>query len=303
MTDIAITEYNENGVEEFFGPYHYQYPIESQDEWKETAITRAMPIPTPQDVVSFVFMGIQHYAPHIAKALFNKDAQAMADQIKEYLIYAIGDVEATLSTTITPTKFMQSMDSYPGQLDTNYLGCILNHWPAYRVDKVAYRFPHAMTSSPIHSLVIPSEWIILKNNNINVTVSTGILRTELSQNWGTSAVSAPYGFLARSFNSMWRPSAIQIIYWAGFPENKIPPPLRELILVVAAEKLLSDWAMALFPVSGTSVSIDGVSQSSSLTGPTALVQRLQMLQQRKADLTEKLFGMFGRQINAQYFGC
>lgn len=83
-----------------------------------------------------------------------------------------------------------------------------------------------------------------------------------------------------------------IKYTTGFPCGKVPSILNELIGTIAAMEILSQIAATWGFSSGSSLSIDGLSQSVSTPGVQVFAQRLSELQQKRDMLTNKIRGIY-----------
>lgn len=83
-----------------------------------------------------------------------------------------------------------------------------------------------------------------------------------------------------------------IKYTTGFPCGKVPRILNELIGTIAAMEILSQIAATWGFSSGSSLSIDGLSQSVSTPGVQVFAQRLSELQEKRDMLLKKIRGIY-----------
>ncbi len=85
-------------------------------------------------------------------------------------------------------------------------------------------------------------------------------------------------------------------YWlidciTGFPENQIPTVINELIGITAAIEILSKVQPA-FKVNSQSLSHDGLSQSTSGSGPQIFANRINDLKEKKAGMLDQVKHIF-----------
>jgi len=88
--------------------------------------------------------------------------------------------------------------------------------------------------------------------------------------------------------SQWVASFWKITYTAGFPDGQLPKVLNDLIGTIAAMEVLSQLASTYGKSSGSSLSIDGMSQSVSTPGPEIFTRRMQDLADKRTMLVRKL---------------
>jgi hypothetical protein len=101
------------------------------------------------------------------------------------------------------------------------------------------------------------------------------------------------GLLPSLFKFSWVPSLWVVEYTTGFCDGCIPKTVNQLIGVVAAMEILSALAATFSRNTGSSLGIDGLSQSVSTPGPQLYDNRLMALGEKRKWLVSKLKRSFG----------
>ena len=116
--------------------------------------------------------------------------------------------------------------------------------------------------------------------------------------YGTPAQFGTGGalFLSTLGNQIWVNAFWELEYTAGFPDGEIPVFVNELIGIVAAMDVLGALGVTFSQVSSKSLSVDGLSQSVSGSGPQLFQARMQELAERREKLTNKLKKMFAQSL-------
>jgi hypothetical protein len=143
---------------------------------------------------------------------------------------------------------------------------------------------------------VPIEWIETANlhrGQVNV-IPYSIAMTRA----GTAVPAAGSGaaFLSGFGWKNWIAAFWRIKYTAGFPSGKVPKVVNELIGAVAAMEILSMLASTYGKGQSSSLSIDGMSQSSSSPGPEIFTRRLKDLADKRVWLTSKLKAWAGLKL-------
>jgi hypothetical protein len=92
--------------------------------------------------------------------------------------------------------------------------------------------------------------------------------------------------------SQWVASFWEVTYTAGFPDGNVPKIVNELIGTIAAMETLSQLASTYGKSQGTSISLDGLSQSVSTPGPEIFTKRLKDLQDKRSMLIGKIKNLY-----------
>lgn len=113
---------------------------------------------------------------------------------------------------------------------------------------------------------------------------------------GTSYLVSPTGqgapFLGYLAGNGWVPEYFQVSYVSGFPEDKTPRMLNDLIAIEASIDILSQL-QATDSTSSRSIGVDGLSQSVGTAGPQKYQARIDQLKETKEVISGKLKGLFG----------
>ena len=142
---------------------------------------------------------------------------------------------------------------------------------------------------------MPLEWVEIKNaqwGQVNIIPLT----IALTNGNPTAIPTTAGGALLLSVfqgRSHWVPSFWKIKYTCGFPEGKIPKVVNDLIGTIAAMEVLSQLASTYGKSSGSSLSIDGASQSVSTPGPEIFTKRINDLTLKREMLVAKLKNYYG----------
>jgi len=263
-----------------------QYPVFAEEDGQETAVSRYRAFPTIEDLRAVALFGFSVYAN-----------PAVLEQITDDFLYnaitsAMNEIEMKEGITITPTEYTEPYDLSEGSADyfNPFNGYKLTKWPATQLLSLQYVYPHATSTDPTLSYEVPPQWISLRRNRISVIPGKG--SPAITQG-GSGSLAA--GVMGRSFSaSIYRPSALRIRYIAGFDPCKVPALLVDMILTLATIRLLTDITPVLFPYSGVSNSIDGVSQSAQTPIFQFLQTRITMLEKKYVQQAAALKGAFGR---------
>lgn len=123
---------------------------------------------------------------------------------------------------------------------------------------------------------------------INVAVST--------QAVGQAGAAGGAAFLAILGNQGWVPAFWRIKYTTGFANGKLPRSVNLLIGYQTGLIILSDLAAANAKMGSKSLSIDGLSQSSSNPGPQIYDKAIEELEKKKKMLVGKIKNQYGTKL-------
>jgi len=268
----------------------HQYPVFAEEDGQETAISRFRAFPTIEDLRAVALFGFSVYAnPAVLE-------QITDDFLFNAITSAINEIEMKEGITITPTEYSEVYDVSENSSDLRnpQNGYKLTKWPATQILSLAYVFPHATTSDPLLSYEVPPQWISLKRNRIAVVAGRGSPTVSYGGTAALAALTGPFGM------STFRPSGMKIRYMAGFDACKTPAILVDMILTLSTIRLLTDITPVLFPYSGVSNSIDGVSQSAQTPIFQFLQTRMTMLEKKYTQQAAALKGAFGRLMKVSF---
>lgn len=273
----------------------HTYPISSEDRGFEGSLKRFSAFPTPQNVLDYVMLGLAQY-------FVLTHQKITVDMVTPFLESAISEIEMSLGIDLSPVVHFVSEDNMLDQFAANYCGIRLQRWPATEIISVRFKLPHTTSLQPYNRLSVPPQWVHLYRNRLNIIAGSG---TIISNNGNPTfdIDGVPYLGYSGYYGNNWRPGAIEVVYKAGFEQDKLPSLLADLIKTWAGHRFLADILPVLFPFSNVSVAIDSVSQSAGLTIQALLTQRIAGLEKKKAELISALEKGFGRQIKMAFLGA
>ena len=249
---------------------------------------RFKPMITPRDVIQFGLIGVPKVFPMTGEHLTE-------EHVALHLQTAINELEMQ-GLLLSPVNSFHVDDALSSSFfDTRYFPTLLKRFPVREIISVELRYPNAGTENASLVYTIPKQWVTFENNKVNIIPTTGyLMMTSLS---GSAQIP-----VTTLFTSRYRPSAYRIEYLAGFDQDKLPVIVWQLLNDMATYSLLAEIAPLLFPSTGLSVGVDGLSQSTQLPGPTVFNGRLQALQ-LKIDTAKKLvFGYYGQGFSIEFAG-
>lgn len=255
-----------------------------------------MPSPTPSDLINFALKGMPKIYPLTQEPITVSD-------VERYLTSAYTEIEMSLGIDLSPVEHYQSVDYVSDMFEQNWCGIKLTRFPATKIINMQLKFPHTQTVDPVLSYTIPASWIILKRNKLNISAAIGSVSVQQgggSQGQGSLGI---FSWITGFARGKFQPAVVEVQYQSGFENDKMPAALADLIMTVAAIRMLSDIGPLLFPFSSTNVSIDAVSQSASLPGPQFLIGKVQALSLKRKELEAAIKSLLGRSIKMAFIGA
>lgn len=278
--------------QDYIKPYH-TYPIFSTNDGYDGSQKLYSTPPTPENLYKKALQGLPKVYPLTGEPI-------ELDDVAPYLTSAYNELVMDLGCDLLETEHFHSADYIAGMFDSNFTGIKLSRWPAFKVLNVKFKFAHTQTNTPIMSYTIPSSWVVLRRNRINIAPSYGGMIVQTNAETNAAGV---FQYITGFARGNYTPANIEIQYCAGFDSDRFPSLLQDLILTVATIRLLTDFAPKLFPYSATMISLDGISQSAQLPGPMFLQQTLLSLQQKREQLTQAFTKYFGRTVKMSFIGA
>lgn len=278
-----------------YGTKARQYPVESSEYGIEGAFKRFTSFPTPQETFNFVMMGLPKVFP-----LTNEPITV--DLIVPFLESAVTEIEMQESLYLSPVIKHHAVDQWDNStFGSNYNGIRLPSFPSTKIIDVRFKFPHVQTNSPYQGYVIPAEWVFLKASKMNIIASSGNI---IVAGDSSSFIGAPgvLGYFTGIAKGVWQPGALEVTYQAGFDNDRLPSAVADLIKSWAGMRFLDDMLPVLYPNSGVSTSIDGVSQSVQFNVAQLLTDRAEKLKAKTQQLLSAIKGAHGRNINMTFLG-
>lgn len=261
-----------------------------QDNVVESDWMASGPLITPQQVISRHLWGIP-----LVSALVDPDTmkpqRMTTDDIAALIDDAISQIELETGLTIFPSA---CDERHP--FDMNHYDCFgymkVNKRPVASIEALL-----VTPSNDIDVFQVPNEWIstaYLHQGQLNIVPLATSLLTGATASTSPATTATGAAFMAIFGRSArWIPSFWKVKYTAGFPQGKIPKVVNQLIGCVTAMEVLSMLASTNARVQGQSLSMDGLSQSTSTPGPQVYKERLADLAAKRAMLTKKLKAKFG----------
>lgn len=278
--------------QDYTQPYH-TYPVFSARDGFEGAMKIYETFPTPQDLIDYGLKGLPKRYPLTGEPITVKD-------VERYLTSAVSEVQMDLGCDVFPTEHYQSHDFIDGMFSANFTGLKLARWPAWKVLSVKMKFAHTQTSTPFQSYTMPAAWVALRRNRITIAPSYGGM---IVQQTADASAAGIFQYITGFARGAYHPAMIETQYVAGFDHDMFPAILKDLILTIASIRMLTDLGPKLFPYQSASVSLDGISQSASLPGPAYLLQMIEALKLKRAELTASFTKYFGRTIKMSFLGA
>jgi hypothetical protein len=203
--------------------------------------------------------------------------------IEEMIDDAAARIELETGITVFPQQFTEK-PAFDSHEYNSFMYFRTKHRPVMSIEMI-----NVTPSNEIDIFEIPIDWVETGNlhqGQINVIPMTIALN---KQGGIATTASANGGAFLQIFGYRnWIPAFWKIKYTAGFPSGKVPKVVNDLIGVVASMEILSMLAATNAKSQGSSLSIDGLSQSVSTPGPEVYTRRLKDLAEKRHMLTKKL---------------
>lgn len=269
------------------------YPVWSREAQFEGSTKRFTSMPTPIDVYNYAMLGLPNIFPLI-------NEQIPMSVAEDALNSAITEIEMSTGMDITPVTHYHKHDLIDGLLtNSNFMGMSLFRWPATKVIKIALKYPNVTALQSYQEYVFPSAWISLVKNKVNVIPSFGSIGIiQGQQGPGFAGIS-----LALGVNQAYRPNLIEVVYTAGFENDKMPTAVADFIKTWAAYRMLNDIGPLLFPYSNVSVSIDAVSQSAGFNLTAIIAGKILALDAKRNQLKSAIMTQFKSPISKSFVGA
>lgn len=262
----------------------------SSGEWfpnaqKDSAWGRLVPLLGPQELRTFLFVPLVSAVKDQHGKRREMSDSDLADVIRE----SVGLIETQLSMTIFDVQYQERhpFDRFDYQ---SYGYLRLRQKPVASVERLA-----VVQNSGDAIYVVPNEWISVGNlhkGQINILPST----VALASNAENAAVNGALSFIMIMMQQGWVPDFWEVTYTAGFRDGLLPDALNLLIKYVAGIEVLSRLAATYAGVNSASLSIDGLSQSSSGPGPQLYETRIKQMSDQRDKLFRRFKAMIGNRM-------
>lgn len=253
------------------------------------ALTRTRPLPTVQDIKNDFLFGIP-----LASILTR---QPLPDSVIESkILSAIADFEAytqiptqeIIKEHVFDFRYEDSLSFNPIPLPYKPITAIYQlGLQTSGKDLVHYPTRWCETSTPISGV-------------IRVVPLFGIYPAGLAVQAGANGNYTYIPYIVSQKN-MW-PNLWKLVYGCGFRDGCLPYNIYEYIGSLAALMVLSMLSPITFPVTSTSLGIDGLSQGVSGPGPQWLEGRIQDLANRAQSLLQNIVKQYGAGFTLEVLG-
>jgi hypothetical protein len=270
------------------------YPVFTSSDGFEGAQKRYQSFPTPTDAFNRAMIGLPRVFPLTKEPITQ-------DLIVPYLESAVTEIELSLNMCLTPTEHFQSFDYIDGMFERNFTGMNLQQWPATCITRMSLKYPHTTTPHPYQQYTIPPNWLSLYRNKLNVIAAFGAISVTTDAS-NVESGGGVFSYVTGFGRGPYQPNMIEVVYTAGWENDKLPSVVWDLIVTLTALRFLQDIAYMLFPYSSTSVTVDSVTQSASI--PNAiLAPRLAALQDQYDRKKASIMQGLGRTIKLSFIGA
>lgn len=251
-------------------------------------VTRCGPLITPDELRLTYLLGVPLTVPTTKQSLNNEN-------LKTFINRALNEAETLLGITIVETV-RESRIPYDRSLSNYWFYVEFPFRPITMINQFSIQ-----TSNDSIVYQVPADWIEVKNAALG----------QLSIGWSTTPGASPilsdgfYGnaavVLLRNMGIYNTPGFWTISCVTGFPLDKIPSPIGQLIATIASIDILSMLGPVLRPTTGQSLSIDGLAQSTQTPGPQWLLARVAQLTEKRDSLVTQIRSYYYNQIYVSNF--
>lgn len=244
------------------------------------------PLITPDKVKKLHLFGIPLVSalrdPHTGRP------QEMTPEIISVFIQeAVGIVELETGLEIFPRRHKERQ-AYDLPAQNSFGFTVLRHRPIQSIERLAIT-----SSDGVNIWDVPLNWIetgYIHQGQINL-----VPFAVSAQSGVTIPVTSPVGMglLPSLFRFSWVPALWMVEFTTGFPDGCVGKSVNHLIGIVTAMEILSNLAATFSRNTGSSLGIDGLSQSVSSPGPQLYDTRLMALAEKRKWYVNKLKREFG----------
>lgn len=257
-----------------------------KDFLRSSPWTRLFPLVSPQELRDSHLHGIplRSFFPDPVTGQYRVWTDA---DLAKAIQRAVSRVEAKSQCLIAPSEIV---DTYPfDRQEYESFGYMqLKVRPVYGLLKL-----QVVSADKVAVFDCPVNWVTTANL---LKGQVNILPMGAASPLAVSASTPP--FLIYLSRLGWIPQFWQIQYVAGFKDFLVPDFVNDLVAVTAAMDVLSQLGATYAWMTGGSLGIDGLSQSSSGPGPQVFAVRIQELKELEKQLLNKFKALCGMKISA-----
>ena len=251
-------------------------------------VSRVGPLVTPEDLRRTYLFGLPLVSPLTKQALNNEDLKVIINR-------ALNEAEMALNISIVETV-RETRSPYDRRMVDYWWFLELPFRPITAINQMTIQ-----DSSGVIFYVVPP--VLLETQNCHLgQLSIGFSSIPAgSPILADGQYSNAAAVLFKNLATFSMPGYWTTQYVTGWPLDKIPSPVNQLIGCIAAMDVLSMIGPILRPNNSSSLNLDGLGQSVSGPGPAWLQNRLQELATRKAELTDQIKSYYYNQIIVSNF--
>lgn len=210
------------------------------------------------------------------------------DELKDYIEEAINEVELLTNLDLSPVQHKERIP-FDRQLYQAFVFMKTNNGPIMSVEELLIE-----SSNGENIYQLPPDWIemgLAHKRQINLIPILSIFGAAGLRDGQAS--NAGLIFLQAINNFSWLPAFFTITYTTGVcrKEGHLPKALNQIVGITAAIDVLSNKG-AQNRHTSTSISQDGISQSSSTPGPQIYRTRIEELEAKRDKLMKKIKSKF-----------
>jgi len=262
---------SDNGV---LKDYPTGYPVYAEVEGIKNSnrqINRVEPLITPDILKKSYLFGV-----HVLDKETGEDLSD--DTYQQFINTAVSMLEHDLDISILPQDIVEHKDFRQNEYwDWSYM--MTNNVPVIKINNLQFVYMKDVNSQDNPVLNIPAQWLRIQSHD-------GVLRLIPNSSFpGNLQIGNTGAFFPEILRSTMIPHLWKIEYSIGFSEGKVPVLLNQCIAMIASILVLTVGGILILGagISGSSVSIDGLSesiqttQSSENTAYSAQIKQFQKL--------------------------
>jgi hypothetical protein len=214
--------------------------------------------------------------------------------IKDQIIYKMNELELELGIDLYRTQHIERLP-FDRSLYKSFIFIKLNHGPVLSLEQLAVE-----SSNGEQIYVLPPEWIEMGFSNprrqinlipiLSIFGASGLVSSQPS--------NAGLVFLQAINNYAWLPAFWTIRYTTGISktEGQVPIVINDLIARLVAMEILAN-RQNTYRYTNTSISQDGISQSSSSLGPQTYQRYIDSIRLEYEKMFQKVKAIFHSKYN------
>lgn len=258
---------------------------------REATWMRLQPLITPEMLRQLYLFGVDLSAQSPDPRTGKREIMSN-DLLQLYIEAALERAEMETGLVLMPTEIRERLP-----LDRHMWEAFMQTYTARRPVWAVREFT-LESADGVKMYSFPLRWVEMGNayrGQLNIVPQTlGFGASTIGAN-SNATISGPFAqaFLTGVGYHQWVPAFFSLTAEYGFPDSMYPATVNELVGVLAAMDILSSLGASYAKAQGSSLGIDGLSQSVSSPGPNLYATRIEDLQKRKDRLVSKLKTIYG----------